>query len=134
MQEGRMMHENVVGRILLDICYNIHSELGPGLFESVYEDILFIELRKAGLMVEKQKLISISWQSVTIERAFRADLLIEDKVIVEIKSVDNLNALHFKQLLSYLKLSDKRLGYLINFNSLRLKEGIHRIINGKLNE
>jgi GxxExxY protein len=129
---GEFMNENQIGTTLLDICYRVHQEMGPGLFESVYEDILYLELRNQGLKVEKQKEISVQWNGMKLEKGFRADLVIAEKVIVEIKSVDAISKLHFMQVLNYLKLADLKLGYLINFNNIMLKDGIHRIINGKI--
>jgi GxxExxY protein len=129
---GELMNENQIGTTLPDICYRVHQEMGPGLFESVYEDILYLELRNQGLKVEKQKEISVQWNGMKLEKGFRADLVIAEKVIVEIKSVDAISKLHFMQVLNYLKLADLKLGYLINFNNIMLKDGIHRIINGKI--
>ncbi len=109
--------------------FKVNTELGPGLLESVYECALEYELNKLALKVEKQKGIAVEYKNVKMELGFRMDLLVEDKVIIEIKSVEELNDIHKKQLLTYLKLSDKKLGLLINFNSNSLNKSIIRIIN-----
>jgi GxxExxY protein len=108
----------------------MHTGLGPGLFESVYEAVMASELRKRGLEVETQRPIPVTYEGVRFEMGFRADLLVEDKVIVEIKSIAEISPLHKKQLRTYLRLADKRLGLLINFNVLLIKDGITRIANG----
>jgi GxxExxY protein len=124
------MHENDVAKIVVDACFQIHTKLGPGLLEVVYEEVLFHELSKRGLAVRKQVPISVIWDTVTIEQGFRADLIVEDLVIVEIKSVEKLAPVHGKQLLTYLRLADKRLGILVNFSGFLLKSSIKRIVNG----
>ena len=126
------MTENEIGTIIIDASINIHRKLGPGLLESVYETILFHSLTAKGLHVEKQVPIPISFEGLEFEEGFRADLVVENKVIVELKSVEKITNIHKKQLLTYLKLSKMKLGYLINFNEELLKNGITRIINGKL--
>ncbi len=123
------MSENEISKIIVDACYRIHSQLGPGLFESVYEKILFIELEKAGLKVFSQVTIPVIWDNIQIDQGFRADLIVNYKVIVEIKSVEAISPVHHKQLLTYLRLSDMKLGLLINFNEKLIKEGITRIGN-----
>lgn len=123
------MHENDVAKIIVDVCFQIHTKLGPGLLEVVYEEIMFHELTKRGLKVGKQVPISVHWDSVTIDQGFRADLIVEDLVIVEIKSVEKLAPVHGKQLLTYLRLADKRLGILVNFSGFFLKSNIRRIAN-----
>ena len=123
------MTENDLSGIIVDSCYNIHVELGPGLLESVYEEILYYELQKRMLRVSRQKMIPVSWQGVTLNQGFRADLIVEDKVIVELKSVAAIAPVHKKQLLTYLRLTDLRLGLLINFNEALIKDGITRVVN-----
>jgi len=124
------MTENEIGKIVVDAAYRVHSRLGPGLLESVYEATLAYELRKRGLNVRRQVAIPIRYDDLEFEEGFRADLIVEDLVIVEIKSVEALQPVHGKQLLTYLRLADKRLGYLINFGEELIKDGMHRIVNG----
>lgn len=123
------MTENEISKIVVNTCYEIHVELGPGLFESVYEEILFFELKSQGLKVERQKAIPVVWKGREMEIGFRADLVVENKVIVEMKSVESISPVHKKQLLTYLKLTDLKLGLLINFNEKLIKNGITRIAN-----
>lgn len=123
------MNENDLSKIIVNIAYQIHKKLGPGLLESVYEEIMFFELIKAGLIVERQKGIPVIWDEVKMELGFRADLIVENKVIIELKSVESLSPVHFKQLLTYLKISGIKLGLLINFNEALIKYGITRIVN-----
>ena len=123
------MDENGIGRLLINTSLEIHRETGPGLLERVYESILMSELRRAGLSVENQVGIAIQYKEVYFEIGFRADLLIEGKVIVELKSVDQLNDAHKKQLLSYLRLSGLKLGFLLNFGAPLMKNGIVRMVN-----
>ena len=124
------MTENGVAKEIVDVAYRAHTALGPGLFESVYEAVLASELEKRGLRVGRQQVIPVVFEQTRFEMGFRADLVIEDMVIVEIKSIAELTALHKKQLLTYLRLADKRLGLLINFNVVMIKDGITRIANG----
>jgi GxxExxY protein len=124
------MTENEIAKIIVDAAYHIHTSLGPGLLESVYEVILADELKRRGLHVERQKVIPITWNGITLEEAFRADLIVNNLVIVELKSVEKEASVHPKQLLTYLKLSEKRLGLLINFGAPLIKHGITRIVNG----
>jgi GxxExxY protein len=123
------MTENELSKILVDIAYKIHRRLGPGLLESVYEEILYYELRKLGLFVERQTGIPVYWEDIKMELGFRADLIIEKKVIIEIKSVESIAPVHPKQLLTYLKITGIKLGLLINFNEVLIKDGITRIVN-----
>ena len=123
------MQENEIAKKILDAAMAIHVRLGPGLLETVYEKILVYELTQRGLKVEAQVPVPIRYESKVFEEAFRADLIVDDKVIVELKSVENVQPVHKKQLLTYLRLSDKRLGLLINFGSALLKDGIFRIVN-----
>ena len=124
------MTENEVATQIVDAAYRIHTRLGPGLLESVYEVVLAYELESRGLGVVRQQAVPIVYEGTRIEMGFRADLIVEDKVIVEIKSVEAIAPVHKKQLLTHLRLADKRLGLLINFNVALIKEGIKRIANG----
>jgi GxxExxY protein len=123
------MTENEISKIVVDVCYKIHTKLGPGLLESVYEAILFYELTKRGLIVESQKSLPVVWDEVRLDIGFRTDLIVENKVILEIKSVEQIANVHPKQLLTYLKIAGMKLGLLINFNEPLIKTGITRIVN-----
>lgn len=123
------MHENDISYKIIGAAIKIHSELGPGLFESVYEATLAFELKELGLDVKTQIGIPLVYKEIKFEQGFRLDILVENKVIIEIKSVEKLAAVHYKQLLTYLRLSEKKLGLLINFNEVHLKDGIKRIVN-----
>ena len=123
------MTENELSKIIVDVSYKIHTKLGPGLLESVYEAVLYYELTKKGLQVERQKPIPVIWEDVYLDIGFRSDLIVENKVIVEIKSVAEISNVHPKQLLTYLKITDLKLGLLINFNESLIKNGIKRIVN-----
>lgn len=124
------MTENELSKIIVDLCFKVHNRLGPGLFESVYEEILFYELRKAGLLVFRQQGIPVIWEEIYLEKGFRADLIVENKLLIEIKSVELLSPLHFKQVQTYLKLTELKLGLLVNFNESLIKNGIRRVVNG----
>jgi GxxExxY protein len=124
------MTENEIATIIVDLCYKIHKKLGPGLLESVYEEILYYELTKLGLKVERQKALPVYWDELVMDIGFRADLIVEDKVIVELKSVEQISNVAPKQLLTYLKITHCKLGLLINFNEPLIKNGITRIVNG----
>lgn len=128
------MKTNEITQTILDAAFHVHTKLGPGLLESVNEIVLAHELKKRGLRVERQKVIPIQYDELVFEEGFRADLLVEDKVIVELKSVEVLAPVHPKQVLTYLRLSDRRVGLLLNFGAARLKDGIERIINGELED
>ncbi len=123
------MTENEISKIIVNSCFQIHNELGPGLFESVYEEILFHELTQQGLKVSKQQAIPVIWKDIKMEQGFRADLIVENKVLIEIKSVESIAPVHQKQVLTYLKLTGLKLGLLINFNEALIKNGITRIVN-----
>jgi GxxExxY protein len=125
-----MMTENEISKIVVHSCFEIHKKLGPGLFESVYEEILFYELNKMGLEVKRQVVLPVKWEELTLDKGYIADLIVNDKLIIELKSVEKISTLHQKQLLSYLKLSGMKLGLLINFNVSLIKNGIQRIVNG----
>ncbi len=124
------MSENEISRIIVDVAYKIHIKLGPGLLESVYEAIMCHELIKRGLKVERQKPIPVIWDEIYLDIGFRSDLVVEDKVIVELKSVETLSKVHSKQILTYLKITKIKLGLLINFNEALIRDGIYRIVNG----
>ena len=123
------MTENETATIIVDACYLIHTGLGPGLLESVYEAVLARELERRGLGVQRQVPVPIVWSDLKFDEGFRADLIVEDKVIIELKSVEKVAPVHAKQLLTYLRLTDKRLGLLVNFGEVLIKNGIKRIVN-----
>lgn len=123
------MNENELSKIIVNTAYQIHTELGPGLLESVYEEIMEFELRKLNLNVERQKAIPVIWNDLKMNIGFRADLIVNNKVIIELKSVENIAPAHPKQVLTYLKLTNLKLGLLINFNEALIKNGISRIVN-----
>ncbi|MBI5708366.1 MAG: GxxExxY protein [Armatimonadetes bacterium] len=124
--------ENEVATIIVDCAFRVHEAFGPGLLESAYEALLEQELRRRGLFVQRQHPIPLMYGDVKLPEGYRADLIVERIVIVEVKSVEEIAPVHFKQLLTYLKVADKRLGLLINFNVPLIKDGIKRVINGKL--
>ena len=124
------MTENEIAQQVVDAAYKIHKALGPGLLESVYEVALIHELRKRGLAAERQVPVPIQYDSIRFDEGFRADIIVENKVILELKSVEKIAPVHKKQLLTYLRLADKRLGLLINFNEELIKDGISRVVNG----
>jgi GxxExxY protein len=126
------MTENEIARQVLDAAFVVHTKLGPGLLETVYEVVLAHELRKKKLPVERQLPMPIMYDGIRFDEAFRLDLLVESKVIVELKSVECLTRLHAKQLLTQMRLANIKLGLLINFGEEHLKNGIKRIINGTL--
>ena len=124
------MNENQIAKEVVDAAVKIHTKLGPGLLETVYEAVLARELERRGLRVERQVPIPIIYDDLQFDEGFRADIIIEGKVILELKSVEQLAKVHYKQLFTYLKLADKRLGLLLNFGADLMKEGIKRIANG----
>ena len=124
------MTENAIAKEIVDAAFRIHTALGPGLLESVYDAVLSYELGRRGLRIARQHPIPVVYENIRIDTGFRADLIVEDKVIVEIKSVEVVVPVHKKQLLTYLRLADKRLGLLINFQVALIKDGITRIVNG----
>ena len=128
----KQMTENEISKIVFESALKVHKVLGPGLLESAYEECLFYELKKSNLKVEKQKALPLIYEEVKLDVGYRIDMIIEDKFIVEVKSVETLTDVHLAQLLTYLRLSDCRLGLLINFNVKLLKEGVRRVINGSL--
>jgi GxxExxY protein len=124
------MTENEIAKQIVDAAFKIHTTLGPGLLESVYEAVMNYELQKRGLHVDRQVPIAVVYEALRFEEGFRADLIVEGKVIIELKSVEKIAAVHKKQVLTYLRLTGKRLGLLINFNEELIKNGITRIANG----
>jgi GxxExxY protein len=123
------MEINDLTQIILNCSYKVHTSLGPGLLESAYEECLFYELNLLGIEVEKQKVLPLIYKEVRLDSGYRLDLLVEKRVVVEIKSVEILHEVHTAQVLTYLKLSNCKIGLLINFNVKSLKEGIKRLIN-----
>ncbi|MFO8025832.1 GxxExxY protein [Thiohalophilus sp.] len=123
------MNENEIGKIIINTAFNIHRDIGPGLLETVYEVILASELHQQGLQVDRQVPIAIEYRGVCFDEGFRADLIVENKVIIELKCIENLNNAHKKQLLTYLRMADKKLGYLLNFSEALMKSGIVRVVN-----
>ncbi|MBC8519607.1 MAG: GxxExxY protein [Gammaproteobacteria bacterium] len=125
-----MKKEDSVATSIVDTAYHIHNNLGPGLLESVYERVLAYELRKRGHTLETQVAVPLFYDGHTIDEAFKADMIIDDCVIVELKSLETLQLVHSKQLLTYLRLANKKLGLLINFGAPLIKQGIQRVANG----
>ena len=123
------MTENEISKIIFNCSLKVHKALGPGLLESSYEECLFYELNKSGLNVQKQKALPLIYEEVKLNIGYRIDLLVENKVIIEVKSVETLNDIHLAQILTYLKLSNCKLGMLINFNVTLIKNGIRRVAN-----
>jgi GxxExxY protein len=126
------MTENEISNKLIGLAMEVHSALGPGLLESAYKECLFYKIGNAGLFVEKEKPMPLVFEEVKLECGYRIDLLVENKLVIEIKSVEALNDVHLAQTLTYMKLGNYKLGLLINFNVKRLKDGIKRVINGTL--
>lgn len=124
------MTENEIAAQVVDVCFDIHTGLGPGLLESVYETVLASELKQRGLSVIRQQSVPFCYGDINFDEGFRADLVVENKVIIELKSVEKVAPVHKKQLLTYLRLSNKRLGLLINFSDSLIKNGITRVVNG----
>jgi GxxExxY protein len=125
------MNENSLSNLVINRALKVHTALGPGLLESAYKECLFYELQQSGIYVEKEKPMPLIYEEVKLECGYRVDLLVENKLIIEIKAVEALNDVHLAQTLTYLKLANCKLGLLINFNVLRLKEkGIRRVVNG----
>ena len=123
------MHENEISGKVVDLSIKIHNALGPGLLESVYQRILAYELRKAGLQVETEVAVPIEWDGNVIDESFRADIIVEGKVLLELKSIEKTQPVHRKQTLTYIKLANLKLGLLINFGSALLKDDLHRLVN-----
>lgn len=125
------MIENAIGTKILDCCFKVHKDLGSGLFESVYEIVLMHELKNIGLKSQRQVSIPIIYNNIKFNEGFRADIIVENKVILELKSIEKTTPIHKKQVLTYLKLSKLKLGYLLNFGEAYFKNGITRLINEK---
>lgn len=123
------MIENEIAKTVVDICFRIHKQYGPGLFESVYEELVCYELDKTGLPYIRQQGIPLIHEEIKLEVGFRADVIVNNKVIIELKLVESLADLHYKQVMTYLKLTKLKLGLLVNFNVPLIKDGIHRIVN-----
>jgi GxxExxY protein len=124
------MTENEIANVIVDLCLKIHKILGLGLLESVYEEVLVYELKKLGLVMLRQAGIPVTYEKIKLDIGFKADIIVESKVIVELKSIESLLPVHKKQLLTYLRLTNLKLGLLINFNENLIKNGIIRIANG----
>jgi len=124
------MTENELAKIVVDFCLKIHKTLGPGLLESVYEEALIYELKKLGIPVERQAEIPVMYENIKMDIGFRADVIVENKLIIELKSIESIQPVHKKKLLTYLKLANMKLGQLVNFNVYLIKDGIIRIANG----
>ena len=125
------MSENEIAKIIVNSAFKIHTSLGPGLFESVYETVTEYELvNEYGLDVRRQVPVPVTWKNVRLELRFRSDMIIEDKVIVELKAIDKLAPVHFRQVLTYLKLTNLKLGLIINFDEPYIKNGLKRLVNG----
>lgn len=125
----KTLHENDIATILVDIFIEVHSNLGPGLLESVYESAICHELELEGLKFQRQQGIQVWYKEIKMDLGFRADIVVEEKVIVEVKSVESISPVFFKTLLTYLKLTDLKLGLLANFNVPLMKDGIRRVVN-----
>jgi len=124
-----MLSENQITETIIGCAIKVHKALGPGLLESAYQECLFYELKKANLKVEKEKPIPLDYENVKLECGYRVDLMVEDRIIVELKAVDELNEVHLAQVLTYLRLADCTIGLLINFNVTQLLKGLKRVIN-----
>ena len=126
------MTENEIAHRIVGLALEVHKALGPGLLESAYKECLAFKIRQAGLLIEKEKPMPLVFEEVKLDCGYRIDILVENKVVIEVKSVEALNDVHLAQTLTYMKLGDYRLGLLINFNVALLKQGIKRVINGTL--
>ncbi len=126
------MTENEIAHKVIGIAIEVHTVLGPGLLESAYKECMYYKIGQSGLFVEKEKPIPLFFEEVRLECGYRIDLLVENKLVIEIKSVDALNNIHLAQTLTYLKLGNYKLGLLVNFNVVRLRDGIKRVIHGTL--
>jgi len=125
----KTMHENEISKIIIGAAIEVHKALGPGLLESAYQECLYYELKQKGLKVRKEVPMPIEYKEVKLDHGYRIDLLVEDKVVIELKTVDSLLDVHTAQILTYLKLGNYKLGLLINFNSKLLKDGLKRYVN-----
>jgi GxxExxY protein len=129
---GEILTENELANKIIGLAIEVHKALGPGLLESAYKEFLYYKIGKSGLLVQKEKPMPLIFEEVKLECGYRIDLLVENKLVIEIKSVDSLNEIHLAQTLTYLKLGNYKLGLLINFNVLLLRDGLKRVINGTL--
>jgi len=128
------MTENQIGKVVVDAAVSVHRTLGPGLLESVYEAVLAHELRERGLRVDRQVAVPIEYHGIRFDEGFRADLIVPDKVILELKSLETVSNAHKKQVLTYLRLTGLKLGFLLNFGEALMRDGISRIVNGLADE
>ena len=126
------MEINEISRLVVDAAFRVHRDLGPGLLESAYAECLYYKIIKSGLKAEKQKPIPLVFEEVHLECGYRIDILVENKLVIEVKSVETMNKIFLAQTLTYLRLGGFRLGLLINFNAILLRDGIKRVINGEL--
>jgi GxxExxY protein len=126
---AEQIHENDISEVIIGCAIEVHKQLGPGLLESSYQECLYYELVQAGLYTEKQKPLPLIYKEVKLDCGYRLDLLVENRVIVEVKSVEALNDIHLAQVLTYLKISGLKLGLLMNFNVLKIKDGVRRVVN-----
>jgi GxxExxY protein len=133
-REDAKLDENAIGKIVVDAAVQVHRELGPGLLETVYEVVLARELEHRGLRVERQVPVPVVYRGLRFEEGFRADIVVEGKVILELKSVEQLSKVHGKQVFTYLKLKGLKVGFLLNFGANLMKDGIERIVNGLFEE
>lgn len=126
------MTENELATVVVDTAFRIHRTLGPGLLESAYESVIAYELTRQGLRVEQQRTLPLVWDGQVIQEAYRPDVIVEEKLVVELKSVERFAPVHKKQLLTYLKIGNFKLGILVNFGAALFKDGVERVINGQL--
>jgi GxxExxY protein len=124
------MDENELSRIVIGLAIEVHSALGPGLLESAYKECLYYKILKAGLFVEKEKIMPLIFEEVKLDCGYRIDILVERKLVLELKSIEAFNEIHLAQTLTYMKLGNYKLGLLMNFNVIRLKDGLKRVVNG----
>ena len=134
VKKEKNMTENQIANQIIGCAIEVHRALGPGLLESAYQECLFYKLQQVGLVVEKEKPMPLVFEGIKLECGYRIDLLVESKVVIELKSVESLTDVHLAQTLTYMKLGNYKLGLLINFNVVLLKQGIKRVINGNLTE
>jgi GxxExxY protein len=124
------MKEDLLTRTIIGLAIDVHTSLGPGLLESAYKECLFYKIDKVGFQVEKEKMMPLRFEDVKLDCGYRIDILVENSLVLELKSIDSLNDIHLAQMLTYMKLGGYRFGLLMNFNVLRLKDGIKRVVNG----
>lgn len=124
------MNENELSKIVIGLAIDVHNALGPGLLESAYKECLYYKILKVGLFVEKEKVMPLIFEEVKLDCGYRIDILVENKLVLELKSVESLNDVHLAQTLTYMKLGNYKLGLLMNFNVIRLKDGLKRVVNG----